>query len=295
MSDTAQNTGWRGTLARSAALLDKSKDERVKAGRLLWDGAQNAIAEWLPNASSDIQAENLRAEVMDALGGTSRKGDASKIVTVALATKNNGLILAAWPNLAKAYAEAKRLTTTAQTEAAEDKAVEAAVAALAESAPKSASTPENAAKIVMAEGPAKAAALLLDALGATDNASHRAFIRAITQEAASRIVKPTKAKTNSGPKAGATAAKKAAPATAKKAAAPSSAKKAATPATAKKAATAPTAPTAAKKAAAPATAKKAAAPAGARPAPVQAARPTPVQAPSAASQAAAGRPVPVSA
>jgi hypothetical protein len=254
------NTDWRSTLKRSADLKIKAGDEGKKASRLLWDGAKSAITEWVPDSDTDAGGEGLYVEVMTALGGKTRKGDASKVKTVALAVKNNGLVLSAYPNLFKAYGEAKRLTTTAQAHAAEDTALDTAVKALEDSAPKSASTPENAAKIVLAQGPAKAAALLLDALG-TDESAHRAFVRALAQEAASRI-KPKAKAVKAAPKAGAKQAKSGGTpqATAKKATAPAKPKGAA--AKAAQNAPAKAAPAVAKpKVAAPAAVKAPAAPA----------------------------------
>lgn len=281
MTDTKQKD-WKAALAKSSEYQDKANADRTKSSRFLWDGAQGAINAWKPD--TDKNAEALYGDVLGALG-KSRKGDASKIKTVALAVRNNGLVLSTFPNLAKAYAEAKRLTTTAKAQEAEDKAITAATQALAESAPKSASTPENAAKIVMAEGPVKAAAMLLDALGVDAHEAHRAFIRALAQEAAGRV-KPKAKAPKAGPKSGAKQATKAAPATAKKAAAKKvaakkPAAKVAAPATAPTS-KAPTAKAETKKA------KKSKAPKVAAP-PVAA----PKAAPSAASAAAAGAKVPV--
>lgn len=196
---------WQATLNRSANLFDKSAGERKRATVLLWQGAVSGIEDWLPDASTDVSAEGLYSEVM-AILGKPRKGDASKIKTVALATKNHGLMLSLYPNLSKAYAEARRLTQTIAQEKSEDDAANAAVEALAAEAPNTASTPENAAKIVLAAGLDEAARLLLDALGATNDAAHRAFMRAISQEIAGRV-KPKLSAVKAGPKAGATQAK----------------------------------------------------------------------------------------
>src|SRR5690606_39964700 len=96
-------------------------------------------------------------------------------------------------------------TKAARLHEEEDKAAEEAVQSLAESAPKSSSTPEGAAQIVLSKGVDEAARLLLDALGANNTAAHRALLRTITQEIAGRnkpAPKPKKAK--AGPKDGAT-------------------------------------------------------------------------------------------
>jgi hypothetical protein len=213
---------WQDTLAKSAALQDRVKKGSVRASALLWDGAQAAINSWLPKSERDESGEKLGAAVLEALG-KSRKGDASKIKTVALAVKNNGLDLSAHANLAKAYGEATRLTKTVKVHIAEDEAADEAVAAI--SAPKSTSSPEGAAKIVLAKGVDEAARLLLNELGAENIAAHRAFARAIMQEIAGRIPKPAPKppKKKAAPKKKATVAKKAA---AKKAPAKAAATKA---------------------------------------------------------------------
>lgn len=202
---TYEKGTWQATLNRSATLFDKSAGERKRATVLLWQGAVAGIEDWLPNSDEDVSAENLYSEVQ-AILGKPRKGDASKIKTVALATKNNGLILSLYPNLSKAYAEARRLTQTVAQEKSEDAAAEKAIEALAASAPKSSGTPEGAAMIVLSQGVDEAARLLLDALGATNDAAHRAFMRAISQEIAGRV-KPKVSTVKAGPKAGATQAK----------------------------------------------------------------------------------------
>lgn len=203
-------TTWQETLTKSATLFDRSAKGRKQASALLWDGAQVAIEEWIGNSDTDVHAEVLYSDVLDILG-TSRKGDVSKIKSVALAVKNNGLVLSLYPNLSKAYAEARRLTQTVQQHAAEDHAADEAVAEIQQNAPKSSSTPEGAALIVLSKGVDEAARLLLDALGATNTAAHRSLLRAISQEIAGRVQpapKPAK-KASSKPKG---AAKKAAPA-----------------------------------------------------------------------------------
>lgn len=192
---------WQATLHKSAVLFDRSGKARKQASNLLWEGAKAGIESWLPEADNDVSAEGLYTEIMDLLGKP-RKGDASKIKTVALAAKNNGLVLSIYPNLSKAYAEATRLTKTVQVHAAEDEAAEKAIEDLAAHAPKSSSTPEGAAQIVLAQGVDEAARLLLDALGKDNAAAHRAFMRAVSQETAGRV-KPATPKVTAGPKAGA--------------------------------------------------------------------------------------------
>ena len=202
--ETAPAKGtWQAALAQSAVLFDRSTAGRKRASELLWKGAQEGIEAW--DSDNDVSGEALYSEVLGLLGKP-RKGDASKIRTVALAAKNNGLVVTIYPNLSKAYAEALRLTKTIATQQAEDSAADAAVAALASVIGATASTPEDAAKVVLAKGVDEAARLLLDALGATNEAAHRSLMRAIAQEIAGRVKPAPKPKVTAGPKAGATQA-----------------------------------------------------------------------------------------
>lgn len=189
---------WQDTISKSAALFDRTVKGKAKASSLLWDGAQTAIVEGLDNTDTDPHFETLASDLLDIMG-KHRKGDVSKIKTVALAVKNNGLVLAMYPNLSKAYAEANRLTKVVKAQAAEDEAGDKAIEAIAASAPKSSSTPEGAALIVLAKGLDEAARLLLDALNpvpgedgvVTQNTpAHRSLLRALSQEIAGRIPKP---------------------------------------------------------------------------------------------------------
>jgi hypothetical protein len=175
---------WREALHRSASLLDRSVKARKQASSLLWDGAQTGIEEWLPGADTDVSGENLYNEVLGILGKP-RKGDASKIRTVALAVKDHGLVLSVHPNLSKAYTEAVRLTKTVQVHADEDTAAEKAIEAL--SVPNSTTTVEGAAAILLSKGIDGAVVAILDALGATNEAAHRAFMRAVSTEVAARV------------------------------------------------------------------------------------------------------------
>lgn len=197
---------WQATLDRSASLFDKSAGDRKRATALLWDGAQEAITGWLPGSSSDAGAEGLSNEVLDIMG-KSRKGDVSKIKTVALAVKNHGLVLSLYPNLSRAYKEATRLTKTVQVEAAEDDAAEKAIEALA--VPNSTTTVEGAAAILLSKGIDGAVVAILDALGAKNEAAHRSFMRAVSTEVAARVqaAKPKPTPKVSTPKTGATKAK----------------------------------------------------------------------------------------
>lgn len=183
---TSTNSTWKQTLGKSEDARLKGAKYGKQAKVLLWDGAKAAIEEW-SDSNSDPSGEGLYNDVMEALGGTHRKGDASKVRTVAAALAK-GLNLDAQVSLSGAYAEARRLNTetiTAKAEMLEDAAAEDAVTALAP--PKTASTAESAAQIVIAKGVDEAARLLLDALGADNTLAHRALLRAIGAEIAGRV------------------------------------------------------------------------------------------------------------
>jgi hypothetical protein len=175
---------WQESLAQSSTLLDRSTKARKRASALLWTGAQVGIEEWMPNSDTDVSGENLYNEVLNILGRP-RKGDASKIRTVAVAVKDHGLILSVHPNLSKAYAEAVRLTKTQAANAAEDNAAEKAIESL--SVPNSTTTPEGAAAILLSKGIDGAVVAILDALGANNFDAHRALARALSTEIAARV------------------------------------------------------------------------------------------------------------
>lgn len=213
-TDTTENTEvvayekgtWQDTLHKSGVLFDRSAAGRKRASALLWEGGQAAINDWLPGSDTDAGAENMAAEVLDVLG-KSRKGDVSKIKTVALAVKENGLVLASHDNLSKAYAEATRLRKTVAAEKDEDVAAEKAIEAI--EVPKSTTTVDGAAAILLGKGIDGAVVAILDALGADNEAAHRAFMRAVSTEISARVqAKKPKAQ----PKAPAKAKKGAAPA-----------------------------------------------------------------------------------
>lgn len=196
---TPEAGSWQETLTKSATLFDRSAMGKKRASELLWQGAQAGIDAWLPGSDADVSAEKFGQEVTDLLGRP-RKGDASKIKTVALAVKHNGLVLAMHPNLSKAYAEARRLTQTVAKESNEDEAADKAAQAAAKNAPNSTTTPEGAALMLAALGVDEVARLLLDAFGPTNEAAHRSLLRAFSQEIAGRVKpKVTKAPA-SGPK-----------------------------------------------------------------------------------------------
>lgn len=140
---------WQDTLDKSATLTDRSVAARKKASALLWDGAQDAIDEWLDNAT-DESAEGLYDEVISILG-EARKGDASKIKTVALAFAADKIgDLANFPNLSKAYGAAVKATKGAKEEKEQDDAAEKAVESI--TPPKTASSVEAAALLLLSKG-----------------------------------------------------------------------------------------------------------------------------------------------
>lgn len=203
---------WQDNLQQSSTLLDRSAKAKKRASTLLWTGATTAISAWLPSFGDDVSGEAFYNEVLDALG-TSRKGDASKIKTVALAVAEDGLVLDTFANLSQAYAEATRLRKTVAEERSQDDAAEAAVAAI--EAPKSTSSVDGAAALLLSKGIDGAIVAILDALGKDNFDAHKAFMRATGVEIASRVqaAKPkpepkAKAEKKEGAK---TATKKAAP------------------------------------------------------------------------------------
>lgn len=204
---TTEKGTWQDDLATSSVLRSKSDKDRKRSSALLWDGAKAGIEAW--DSSDDPSAEQFSDEVNSVLG-EGRKGDASKIKTVALAVANNGLNLDEFPNLAKAYAEATRLTKTVKVEKSEDEAADEVISAL--DVPKTASSGEAAAKIVLGKGVDEAARLLLDVLGDQNFDAHRSLLRALTQETTGRVKaskEAEKTKVADAPKKGAEQASKA--------------------------------------------------------------------------------------
>lgn len=213
VTDTTEAVpAWKDTLAKSEADRVKGAAFSTKARQSLWTGAQQGINAWLPESGTDVSAEGFAAEVQVALGGKHRKGDASKIKTVALAVKHNGLSLASHKSLAAAYKTALTLTKVASQNAAEDEAADKAAQEAAKNAPSSTTTPEGAALMLAGLGVDEVARLLLDALGVDNEPAHRSLLRAISQEIAGRVKPKASAAPKAGPKAGAKQAVKAAPA-----------------------------------------------------------------------------------
>lgn len=176
-NDPAVKT-WVKTLAASEKARISSEASGKKASALLWDGAVGAITEW--DRSGDPDGNTLYEEVKAALGGDHRKGDASKIKTVAQAVANHGLDIDEMPNLSKAYSAARDLMKGEPQRNAEDEAAEAVTSSI--EVPDKPSTPEDAAKILLAEGVDETARLLVAAMGRENGPAHRAMIRAIASE-----------------------------------------------------------------------------------------------------------------
>jgi hypothetical protein len=203
---------WQAAINEAGKLFDKAGESRKKAGAMLWKGATSAIALW---EETGDDADVLYNEILGILG-EARKGDASKIATVARASKTKGLDTGQFNNLSRAYAEAVRLTKTERQNVEEDSAADEATEAIKASAPKSTSKPEGAAQIVLAQGVDEAARLLLSALPNDD--SRRALIRAFADEFAG-MQKQAKAEADAVRKAEAEAKREAAKAEREKVAA----------------------------------------------------------------------------
>lgn len=197
---------WQDSIVKSAILKERAHKGDVKAGELLWSGAQEGINDWLPNSDDDASAENLYQELLT-LMGKARKGDASKIAKVAVAVKDKGLVLSSYTNLSKAYAAARAMIDSAPLHDAEDSAAEELAATISSAAPKSTSSLEGAAKIVLGAGVDEASRVLveavIDAAGSYEKAEPvlRSLARALSQEIAGTKPKPEpKAKAEPKPK-----------------------------------------------------------------------------------------------
>lgn len=186
MSDKTNKTNdpavktWAKTLAASEKARVSAEASGKKATALLWDGAVGAITEW--DQSGDPDGNELYEQVKTALGGDHRKGDASKIRTVAMAVANHNLDIDEHPSLSKAYNAARDLMKGEPQRNAEDAAAEAVTSAI--TPPSEPSTPEDAAKILLAEGVDETARLLVAAMGRDNGPAHRSMVRAIASEVA---------------------------------------------------------------------------------------------------------------
>lgn len=175
---------WQESLQKSSTSLARSASAKKTASILLWKGATEGINDWLVNhAEEDATAEGLFERVCTALG-RSRKGDASKIRSVAVAVRTKGLDLNEFPNLSQAYSKATALTRTAREHAVEDDAAEKAIEAI--EPPKSTSSVDGAAALLLSKGVDGAVVAILDTLGKDNFEAHRAFARSLASEIVSR-------------------------------------------------------------------------------------------------------------
>lgn len=197
VAPTFEKGTWGAALQQAVALKERSTKDNKRSGTLLWTGAKGAINEWAQDAATDPEAEDLYANLLDIMG-TKRRGDASKIGAVARAVAGHGLDLEDFDSLSKAYAAARALTQTAPQDAADDSVADDVTSSI--DAPKTASTAEAAAKVLLSKGVDGAVVAIFDALTSatgddTDKAEAaiRSFLRAATTEAADRVKARTEA------------------------------------------------------------------------------------------------------
>jgi hypothetical protein len=91
------------TSAEQAALIAQLRRE---AGAYLWAGAKALIETW--DCDADPEGDALYSTALDAVG-KNRKSAASKIRTVALATRDVDLHVQCYGSLNEAYRNARRL------------------------------------------------------------------------------------------------------------------------------------------------------------------------------------------
>jgi hypothetical protein len=218
--ETTEGT-WQDTIVKSAVLKERAAKGDAKAGELLWSGAQQGITDWLPESDEDASAEGLYNTLLT-LMGKARKGDASKITKVALAVKDAGLTMSSYTSLSRAYAAAREMLDAAPEQEREDNAAEDLSASISESAPKSTSSVDGAAKILLGAGIDAATeaivAAVIDAAGSYDKAEPvlRSLARSLGQEIVGKKPKPEpKVKAPAKPKGEAVAKAKAKPASEK--------------------------------------------------------------------------------
>lgn len=210
-TSTPSTSTWRIALQQAGLQKDEARANTKEAGQAAWAAARAGIEEWLTVKGADPEAQAFHGEVLRYYG-KARKGEASKIRTIALATANNVLDPNAYRTLGAAYAAALKLTKIADVNATEDAALAASAAALAalaalEAASAPTGTPESMASTIMALGAKKAVTLMLDALGEDNLPAHRALLRELSKQvgernekaqaktAASTPAKPAKDKT----------------------------------------------------------------------------------------------------
>lgn len=106
------NPEWRTLLTASRTNAEeaaKATALRKQAGALLWAGAVALIETW--NCDADPDGDGVYTAALEAIG-KSRKSAASKIRTVALATRDFDLHTNCYSSLNEAYRNAKRFAET---------------------------------------------------------------------------------------------------------------------------------------------------------------------------------------
>lgn len=173
---------WAETLRAAARKLDTAAVTAREGNSLVWLGGAAAIAD--VTSGSDYDGTAFYEQLLGALGQP-RKGTASKLRTVADAVVEHGLDTSEHKSLAAAYNAARALNRTRTVEVAEDTALDEALSALI--APKSTSTIEGAAKLLLSKGEDEAVRQIFDAIGGDNFAALRSFVRAATQELSGRV------------------------------------------------------------------------------------------------------------
>ena len=173
---------WAETLRAAARKLDTAAVTAREGNSLVWLGGAAAIAD--VTSGSDYDGIAFYEQLLGALGQP-RKGTASKLRTVADAVIEHGLDTSEHKSLAAAYNAARALNRTRTVEVAEDTALDEALSALI--APKSTSTIEGAAKLLLSKGEDEAVRQIFDAIGGDNFAALRSFVRAATQELSGRV------------------------------------------------------------------------------------------------------------
>ena len=173
---------WAETLRAAARKLDTAAVTAREGNSLVWLGGAAAIAD--VTSGSDYDGTAFYEQLLGALGQP-RKGTASKLRTVADAVVEHGLDTSEHKSLAAAYNAARALNRTRTVEVAEDTALDEALSVLI--APKSTSTIEGAAKLLLSKGEDEAVRQIFDAIGGDNFAALRSFVRAATQELSGRV------------------------------------------------------------------------------------------------------------
>lgn len=173
---------WAETLRAAARKLDTAAVTAREGNSLVWLGGAAAIAD--VTSGSDYDGIAFYEQLLGALGQP-RKGTASKLRTVADAVVEHGLDTSEHKSLAAAYNAARALNRTRTVEVAEDTALDEALSVLI--APKSTSTIEGAAKLLLSKGEDEAVRQIFDAIGGDNFAALRSFVRAATQELSGRV------------------------------------------------------------------------------------------------------------